>query len=466
IMRKKVREIVPPDQAASAVKFVEKMFREGSGYIEGTSLTKAGRHVPVEIWVRRIDYLGQPALLFQVSDISLRRELEQKLLQSQKMEAVGRLVGGVAHDFNNLLTVIIGNTQFGLLDAPASSPLRNDLRKIEEAAMQARDLVSQLLTFSRNQIMEPKQLCLNQIVSNHINMLRRIIGEQIRIETRLDSKLWPIRGDPAQLQQLLMNLSVNAKDAMPEGGKLTIRTRNYMTDERLSLDELQLRHQAEPHNPVRFVELVVQDTGMGIEKASLSRLFDPFFTTKDVGKGTGLGLAVVYGIVNQHGGFIKVDSEVGKGTCFKIYFPTVGEGELSEKVTEIDEPVPRGNETILVVEDDRTVLNVARRILTNLGYRVFTASDGEQALKILQEKQDEVEALVLDVVMPGWSGPKTYQQMTQIRPDLAVIFVTGYDVKAEMEHLDIEENPKTALLQKPYTQESLAKKVRAVLDAP
>jgi PAS domain S-box-containing protein len=465
LITKNVTELVPPENSKAVLRYLKKLFKDGYGYSEGLSRTKDGQDIPVEIRATRIQYADRPALLLHVHDISKRKRLEEQLLQAQKMEAIGSLAGGIAHDFNNLLTVILGNAEFGLENAEPNVPIYQDLVRIEEAAKQARDLITQLLTFSRRQLLKPKLVDLNITILDLMKMLKRIIGEDIALRTKLDQKLRPIWADPAQVHQVLMNCAVNARDAMPKGGKLRIETRNFVADENFPIEQIQVdSHPELKYDRKNLVEITIADTGVGMDKETLARIFEPFFTTKELGKGTGLGLSVVYGIVKQHGGVIQVDSESGKGTTFKIYFPAVPESDISYQKKKTERVIPGGKETILVVEDEEAVRNVTVRILCGLGYKVMTAKDGLEALEVFEEKAQSIHLVILDLVMPKVSGTEAYKKFRLTKPDLPVIFVTGYDVNADIDKFEGMEQTCTAVLQKPYTRHALGLKVRALLD--
>ncbi|MFQ5651065.1 MAG: response regulator [bacterium] len=390
-------------------------------------------------------------------DTTERKQLQEQLLQAQKMETIGTLAGGVAHDFNNLLTTILGNAEFGLEDLRPDAPGYEHFIAIKEAANRASDLTNQLLSFSRRQVLKKKILNLNRTIEDLLKMLRRILGEDIELRVEFARKLAPVYADPGQVQQVLMNLFANARDAMPKGGKLMLKTRNVKRT--ALLDEPKDRQTAR-----KYVQIVVADTGTGIEKENLAHIFDPFYTTKEVGKGTGLGLAVVHGIVEQHGGNIEVDSRPGEGTTVEIFFPAVKRTKATE-----DKPEPahvtRGRgETLLLVEDEAVVLGVTVRILNYLGYKVLTARDGEEAMNLFQSEKNNIDLVILDVVMPKESGPDIYKKMTVSRPNLPVLFVTGYDVHAKLADFGLETEPRSiAVLQKPYTRESLGAKIRELL---
>jgi len=381
--------------------------------------------------------------------------LQEQLRQSQKMEAIGRLAGGIAHDFNNLLTVIKGYSQLSLVEIKEGDPLKLNIEEIRRAADRAADLTRQLLAFSRRQIMEMKVLDLNDLLKNLDKMLRRVIGEDIELVTLLAEDLGRVKTDPGQTEQVVMNLSVNARDAMPEGGKLTIETANVDLDDAYARNHVAV-------TPGRFVMISVSDTGVGMTPEVRDRVFEPFFTAKEKGKGTGLGLSTVYGIVKQSSGNIWVYSEPGKGTTFKIYLPRVDEPleKLGERVGVKE--IPRGTETILVVEDEEEVRKLAVRILERQGYKVLEASQGLDAFIIAEEYEDLIHLLVTDVVMPKISGRELGERMASIRPEIKVLYMSGYTDNAIVHHGVLGEGIK--FIQKPFTVEGLARKVREVLD--
>lgn len=466
LIGKNAAELVPPNVRGAAKYNLQSAFASKPGYLEGASLTIDGKVIPSEIRASKINYGGRSAHLLIVRDISERKRLEDQLQQAQKMETIGTLAGGIAHDFNNLLTVILGNAEFALQDVRPGEPIYDDLTKIEKAAEQAGALVSQLLTFSRQSVLDLKFLNLNDIVEETLKMLKRVISENIELSTKLAENLHLVKADPSQMQQVLMNLSVNARDAMPQGGKLTIATRNIKFDEVLPMIESQFESLQEFNTPnQQFVELVVEDSGSGMDEKIQGRIFEPFFTTKKVGKGTGLGLSVVYGIVKQHKGMLHVSSQPNKGTTFKIYLPAISKADLNKRARKKTAAIPRGSETILVVEDDRSVKNVCVRILNKLGYQVLTAENGLQAIKIFQSNHEKIDLVLMDVVMPELSGPDTYLRLQTIKPDLPVIFVTGYDVHDEMDEASRIDMKNAAVLQKPYTKRVLANRIRKLLES-
>jgi len=381
--------------------------------------------------------------------------VEEQLRQSQKMEAIGRLAGGIAHDFNNLLTVIKGYSQLSLIELKEDVPLRGNIEEIKRASQKAADLTRQLLAFSRRQILEMKVLDLNSLLMDLDKMLHRLIGEDIELVTVFTDDLGRVKTDSGWVEQIIMNLAVNAKDAMPNGGKLTIETINVELDE----------HYARAHvavTPGRYVMLSVSDTGVGMTPEVRQQVFEPFFTTKEKGKGTGLGLSTVYGIVKQSGGNIWVYSEHGKGTTFKIYLPRVDEPleELRRRV-EVKE-APRGTETILIVEDEEDVLKLVGRILSRQGYKVLEASQGLDAFLIAEKYEDLIHLLVTDVVMPKIGGRELADRIAEIRPEIKVLYMSGYTDNAIVHHGVLRGGMK--FIQKPFTVEGLARKVREVLD--
>ncbi|MGC8834947.1 MAG: PAS domain S-box protein, partial [Armatimonadota bacterium] len=388
-------------------------------------------------------------------DITERVALEERLRQSQKMEAVGQLAGGVAHDFNNILTAISGYSDLLLRNLKDGDPKRTYAAEIKKASERAAALTQQLLAFSRRQVISPKVVNLNNVVKDMARMLERIIGENIDLVTLLSEDLWNVKVDPSQIEQVIMNLSVNAKDAMPNGGKLIIETAN------VHLDEEYAKIHA-PLQPGPYVMLAVTDTGCGMDAETLSHVFEPFFTTKEKGKGTGLGLATVYGIVKQSDGYIWVYSEPGKGTTFKIYFPPVWE-ELSEEDTS-EHPVSdlTGKETILLVEDETSVRQLLKNVLEMHGYKVLDAGNGEDALAAADEYEGDIHLLITDVVMPGMGGPALSEKLLQTRPNMKVIYMSGYTNDALLHRGDLKEG--TVYLQKPFPLTSLAEKAREILN--
>ncbi len=388
-------------------------------------------------------------------DVTERLSLEQQLRQAQKMEAVGRLAGGVAHDFNNILTAITGYADLLLEDLGTSDRRRDDIAEIRKAAERAAGLTRQLLAFSRQQVMQAQVLDLNALVADTQNMLGRLLGEDIALVTRLDPALGAVKADPGQLEQVIMNLAVNARDAMPGGGKLTIETANA------ELDDTYVREHF-PARPGSYVMLAVSDTGTGMSDEVQSHLFEPFFTTKEKGKGTGLGLATVYGIVKQSGGYIWVYTEPGHGTTFKIYLPRVAGAPAQRASGPKASPVGAGTETVLLAEDEAAVRAVARHALERQGYTVLEASSGEAALDLAERHSGRIHLLLTDVIMPGMNGRALALRLSELRPDLRVVYMSGYTEEAITRHGVLE--PGLTYVQKPFTPEGLARKVREVLD--
>ena len=382
--------------------------------------------------------------------------LQEQLRQSQKMEAIGRLAGGVAHDFNNLLTVIKGYSQLSLMELHEGDPLKENIGIIQKASERAADLTQQLLAFSRRQIMEVKVLDLNTLLRDMEKMLDRIIGEDIELVTLLTEDLGRTRTDPGQIEQVILNLAVNARDAMPSGGKLTIETANVELDQAY----------ASTHDRMaagRYVMLSVSDTGVGMSPEMREQIFDPFFTTKEKGKGTGLGLSTVYGIVKQSGGNVSVYSEPGQGSVFKICLPRVEEETHALVRPDESSAMPCGNETVLLVEDETSVRDLAVSILRRQGYDVLEAPDGSRAFLLTQEHSEgKIHLLITDVVMPQMGGRELADRIKIIRPDMKVLYMSGYTDNAIVHHGVL--NPGIEFLQKPFSPSALAQKVREVLD--
>jgi signal transduction histidine kinase len=385
-----------------------------------------------------------------------RARLSEQLQQAQKIESLGRLAGGVAHDFNNLLTVITGHTDLMLETLAPDAPLRQRVENISAATRRASDLTRQLLAFSRRQVLQPRVMDLNESIRESMNMLSRLLSEPVELVTILDPHLGHVKADPSQLNQLLVNLAVNARDAMPRGGRLTIETHNVSIDEQEAQRHTSFR-------PGSYVTLAVCDTGIGIDDDVLPHIFEPFFTTKEHGKGTGLGLSTVYGIVQQSSGWIWVHSEVGRGTTFKIYLPRV-EGA----VTAVGAPAaldnPRGDETVLVVEDEQEVRSLMSHVLGTHGYDVIEAAEGRSAVEACEAAARPISLLISDVVMPGMSGPTLAAHLRTIRPDMRVLYISGYTDATVLDQV-MGDQP-VAFLQKPFTTGELTRKVREVLDAP
>lgn len=422
-----------------------------------------GSVIDVEITSYPLSFSGRRAELVLASDITERKraaeallQVEEQLRQSQKMEAVGKLAGGVAHDFNNLLTIINGHTDLSLRRLKPEDPLYSKFGAIREAGERAAALTRQLLAFSRKQILQPKVLDLNHVIFEMNKMLQRLIGEDIDLLVGLMPDLGKVKADPSQIEQVLMNLSVNARDAMPRGGKLTIETANVYLNEEYANRHLSI-------SPGQYVMLAVSDTGCGMDAQIQRRIFDPFFTTKELGKGTGLGLATVYGIVKQSGGTIWVYSEVGLGTTFKIYLPCVEMPSEVFKPKAAQTELKVGTETVLLVEDEEMVRNMTREILQESGYRVLEAKHGQEALLVAEQHHGPIHLMLSDVVMPQISGRQLAEQLAPRRKEMKVLYMSGYTDDAIVHHGVLDEG--VAFIEKPFTPHALTYKVREVLNA-
>ena len=409
-------------------------------------LTKGGEVLWVQLNAVLITWEGRPGVLCSLRDITPQKRLEEQYLHAQKMEAVGTLAGGVAHDFNNLLQAILGNAQMFLMEKKAEDPGYQQLVAIKQAAQRGAELTQRLLTFSRKVQSKLRVLHLNQEVMEVEKLLRRTIPKMIEVELRLAGNLWAISADPVQMGQLIMNLALNARDAMPEGGRLVVGTGNMTLDEEFCRSHMDLR-------PGSYVLLSVSDTGQGMGKEVLQHLFEPFFTTKEVGRGTGLGLAMVYGIVKSHEGYIECESELGKGSFFKIYFPAV-EQAVEEEEAEEEERPRGGRETILLVDDEEPLRDLAKEILSTFGYTVITASDGEGALEIYRREKDKIHLIILDIIMPGIGGMRCLEGLQSINPEVRVVIATGYTPEGEA----------GGYISKPYDMRELLRVVRQALD--
>ena len=423
--------------------------------LEITFCTKSGEQRTALDSAEIIEVAGQKCIIAFFKDITERKFLEQQLRQAQKMEAVGRLSGGIAHDFNNLLGVIIGYSELLGERVAQNASLRKNVEEIKKAGHRAADLTRQLLAFSRQQVLDPKVLDLNAIVAGLEKMLRPLIGEDIELSTALDPALGHVKADQGQIEQVIMNLVINGRDAMPEGGKLMIETASVDLDE-----DYARRHP--PVVPGSYALLAVTDTGMGMDAKTQAHIFDPFFTTKEMGKGTGLGLATVYGVVKQSGGYIWVDSEPGKGTTFKTYLPLVEESPEPAGLRATRAKPSRGSETILLVEDEESLRVMTRTLLVQSGYNVLDADSGTQALEIAHRREETIHLLLTDVVLPGMRGRELAERMVLFRPNLRVLLMSGYADHAMAAQGVLDAG--TFFLQKPFTRDALTREVRKVLD--
>ncbi|MBW1999291.1 MAG: response regulator, partial [Deltaproteobacteria bacterium] len=419
--------------------------------------TKAGDVMDAVINADLIHLEGQQAIISVVQDMTEHNRLEQQLRQAQKMEAIGRLAGGVAHDFNNILTTIMGNAQLALMEIDKGTPVLNEVQEVIKAGEKAAALTRRLLAFSRKEVVQPRILDLGEVIQGTEKMLRRMIREDIELEAILPPDLWKIYADPAQADQVIMNLVVNASDAMPQGGKLTVEVANTI------LGSDYLKSHGLEGEPGPYVMLAVTDTGIGMDPETISRIFEPFFTTKEKGKGTGLGLSTVYGIMKQNRGYVWAYSEPGKGTTMKCYFPAVieeGEETLPEE-TSLQGGLA-GSETILIAEDNDDLRKTVSRGLRGYGYHVLEARSGDEALKMCDKVKGPIHLLLTDVIMPGVSGKDLGERIRSQRTELKVLYMSGYTDNTISHHGVLEAG--LSFIQKPFTPQALARRVREVLD--
>jgi len=457
LLGKQVRDFLHPDSRESLSSRTRRAEAEGKELppVEKTFLRFDGTPVEMEVSSVPIHYQGKAALQVFARNITARKRLEDQLRQSQKIEAVGRLAGGIAHDFNNLMTVITGYV--GLTKKRSGNPelVTKGLEEIGKASIRATRLTQQLTAFGRKQILQPQILDLNLIVSNMEKMLRHLIGEDIELVTIPDPGIGQIKADPGQIEQVIVNLALNARDAMPHGGRITIESGSVELDESDTLEQRDL-----PAGP--YVKLLFRDNGTGMDDETKAHMFEPYFTTKAVGKGVGLGMATVYGIIRQSGGDILVESELGKGTTFTIFLPRAAEAEPARDPLELVLDAPPGEETILVVEDEEPVLTLVRDTLEDAGYKVFVASDGEEALALLSRNREPIHLLLTDLVMPKIGGRTLATRVASLHPEIQVLYMTGYyDVDIDRPEHPLGRKP---CIFKPFTPQELTSKVREILD--
>ena len=451
-------EQIHPDDREKVQKAAAEARRTGIGQsVEYRMRHKNGNWLVLESMASTIiDEQGSVEKLVIVNrDITNRKQLEEQFRQVQKMEAVGRLSGGVAHDFNNLLGVIIGYGEIVQEGLDSTHLLRGSVDEILKAGHRAASLTRQLLAFSRQQVLDPKVLDLNTVVKDMEKMLKRLIGEDVELRTDLETALARVKADESQIEQVVLNLAVNARDAMPHGGKLTLTTSNFYMDENF------VRRYPFPVNAGDYILLRVSDTGSGMDARTKARIFEPFFTTKEKGKGTGLGLSMVYGIVKQSNGYIDVSSELGAGTIFDIYLPKVDQS-IDATTSTVASASLRGNETILLVEDDPSLRVLAAHMLESCGYGVLEASSGAAALEISRQQKGSIHLLLTDVVMPGMSGRVLAEQVVAQSPNIVVLYMSGYTGQTIGAHGVLAEG--SYFLPKPFTREALVRKIREVLD--
>jgi signal transduction histidine kinase/CheY-like chemotaxis protein len=448
--------VLPPDVAREIMRLVERSLRTGQSHTFEYQLTA---HGDLRKYQGRLIPTGEDEVVALVRDVSSISQLEDQMLQSQKMEAVGHLAGGVAHDFNNILTAIMGYCQLGIRAQPPGDELSASLRGIQKAAEYGAGLCRQLLVFSRQQTEEPRITSLDALVLDMETMLKSLIGEDIELVIRPRPNLGLVKVDPGQIELVLVNLAVNARDAMPDGGTLTVETANVSLDERSATQVL-----GPAAAPGYYVTLSVSDTGAGIPADVKAHIFEPFFTTKERGKGTGFGLYTCRGIVTRSGGYIGVDSEPGKGATFKIYLPRADESLSSAMPPDVSGYLPRGRETVLLVEDDQVVREVAARALRVQGYTVFEAAEGVEALSLaLKHISQGVDLLFTDVIMPLMNGSELAQRLRKYYPGVRVLFTSGYSGDT-IDEIRLQEQD-AVFIEKPFTPDELAWKVRAVLES-
>jgi PAS domain S-box-containing protein len=458
---RKTLELLPEEQRAEIAERLARVMREPgrTELVETRALHRDGSWRDIEAVAKsRRDEGGRTTVILNVRDLTERKNLEAQLNQAQKMEAIGRLAGGVAHDFNNLTTAILGYSELMLRRLEAHDPLRRHVAEVTRAAERAAALTRQLLAFSRKQLLQPRVLDVAGVLEHSRGLLERLIGEDIELVTRAEPAVGRVRADPIQLDQVILNLAVNARDAMPRGGRLLVEASNADLDDEYAHDHVTVR-------PGRYVMLAVSDTGQGMDKATQERIFEPFFTTKETGKGTGLGLSTVYGIVQQSGGYVWVYSEVGRGTTFKIYLPRVDE-EVDQPPAAAPPPVATAaaSQTLLLVEDEGSVRELLKELLEAAGYSVLEASRPAEAISLVRARPEPIDLLITDVVMPDMTGPELARHLDGLRPGLRMLFLSGYTEGVVLDKGLL--NDGAHFLQKPFTTDALESKVREALESP
>jgi len=451
LLQMNLTDLIAPEDQEKGLQHFNTVIQTGKAFSEINFLTK---DKTPKIWEVSAVALSPDNILGFARDITDRKSLEKQFRQAQKMEAVGQMAGGVAHDFNNLLQIISGYAELAEMNLAPEDKLTPSILEISKAAHRGKGLISQLLAFSRRQIIQPVDLDINKVLDPMQKMVRGLLAENIDLDVIKGRALGTIHADCGMIEQVLMNLCVNARHAMPDGGKLIIETENVLID----------GEYARIHTwatPGRYVLLSVTDTGCGMPRQTLDRIFEPFFTTKEMGKGTGLGLSMVFGIIKQHHGHITAYSEVDKGTIFKVYLPTV-ERKATEVSRKVPGPLVGGNETILVAEDDETVLTLAEHLLTEAGYTVLTAKDGRKAIEMFKQHADEIDLVMFDVIMPRLGGKQALKRILELRPEIPHLFASGYSENAV--HTNFIQNRGLHLLNKPYQAKTLLRKIREVLD--
>lgn len=446
-------DLMGPEQGEAYQRTAEEVFETGQPQTRVSQWPARGKkEIPVELRAVRVESPdGERLLLVLVKNLSERQRLEEELRQSQKMEAIGKLAGGIAHDFNNVLTTILGLTE-AMINGHAA-PNSESLREIHHAASHAAELTHHLLAFSRRQILQMRNIRLDAVAQNLAKMVARLIGEDIRLEISSPESLPPVRADQSQVEQVLLNLCLNARDAMPQGGELRLEVRPEMLTETWCREHKGSR-------PGPHVLLAVRDTGEGMDQETLQHLFEPFFTRKTVGKGTGLGLSMVYGIVKQHEGFIQVTSQLGAGTEFAIYFPA-STGDLEPVRQRETPPLERGTATVLVVEDEKSVRRLILEVLPKLGYRVFAAADGEEALKVFERWAHQIDLVLLDAILPKVGAREVYESIRRRKPSVRFVFTSGYNEVFINRKFELD--PSFLFLRKPFTTLELATMIRNAL---